>query len=681
MVLAVAAGLRLYHLGAESLWLDEIGQALVAQQPLSAILDGVKHHHGAAPLDYLVTAVTVRISHNEWVLRLPSVLWGVLSVYWLYRLGRQAHSDMAGLIAAFLLAISPLHISYSREVRFYALFVLITLMATDALWRAWKRNDLRGWLLYAGLMILGLYTHIYTGLILIFHAVWVLVKWISAQKTDAQSESGKALRGFVLAGIAISVAFLPWFVYAVLRERGASLFVTPTLDVALIRNVLVDFGGGSETWKWLWGLLAVFGVFSIGRKSLANALFLAVWVIASLPAIILADQMVNYFFNIRQVLFVLPIFLLLVGVGITEVALRLSHLLRRKSDKVADVIAYSVALALILLFTTSVWPRLTTYYTEPQHEDWRSVGATLSDNLSRHESVILFNVEPYVGYYSQRASKQVSAASTVAEMQSIYDSDRPVWVLDTPYLGQLPDAAAIRSWLDEHPRLSIHYGTGMRLHYLDAKLDQQDLWRLAGNLIIPEQTQALGSQAQALRSAGEGAKALEVFKHATQLTDDNVLKTRYWLGAADAAFLLKDYAQAQELYDRVLSVNPESSEAYLRKGFVYLQMDQPEQALKLFDIAHEEYGLDGYYLHRWSAMALAQIGRPDEAVQHYLLALQQDATVHDIRYLSGNLYEQLGQISEAREWWQSYMDHDPQGPWANDAAVKLERTSAAVESN
>ena len=80
-------------------------------------------------------------------------------------------------------------------------------------------------------------------------------------------------------------------------------------------------------------------------------------------------------------------------------------------------------------------------------------------------------------------------------------------------------------------------------------------------------------------------------------------------------------------------------------------------------------------------MALAQIGRPDEAVQHYLLALQQDTTVHDIRYLSGNLYEQLGQISEAREWWQSYMDHDPQGPWANDAAGKLERTSAAVESN
>ena len=98
---------------------------------------------------------------------------------------------MAGLIAAFLLAISPLHISYSREVWFYALFVLITLMATDVLWRAWKRNDFRAWVLYAGLMILGLYTHIYTGLILIFHAVWVLVKRISAQKTGMPDPNQK----------------------------------------------------------------------------------------------------------------------------------------------------------------------------------------------------------------------------------------------------------------------------------------------------------------------------------------------------------------------------------------------------------------------------------------------------------------------------------------------------------
>ena len=680
-VIAIAAGLRLYHLGAESLWLDEIGQALVAQQPLSAILDGVRSHHGAAPLDYLITALTVRTSHNEWVLRLPSALWGVLSVYWVYRLGRQVHSEMAGLIAAFFLAISPLHIQYSQEVRFYALFVLIALMATEALWRAWKRNDFRAWTVYAGLMILGLYTHLYTGLILMFHAVWVLIKWISAQKTDAKSKSGKALRGFVLAGIAISVTFLPWFVYSVLQERGASLFSTPIMALTLIENVLANFGGGSETWKWLWGLLAVIGIISIGRKSLANAVFLAVWVLVSLPVIIFVDQWVNYFFNIRQVLFVLPIFLLLVGAGITGLALRLGHLIRRESNKLAEgIVVYSVALAFTLLFGFGAWPRINAYYAVAQHEDWRSIGATLADNLSLRDSVILFNAEPYVGYYSLRAARQVSPASTVTDMQSIYDSNRPVWVLDTPYLGQLPEAQAIRSWLDDRPSLSFHYGMGMRLHYLDAKINQSDLWRLAGDLRIPEQPHALDSQAQALRSAGERAKALEAYKHAAQLTVDSDLKTRHWLGAADAAFLLEDYDQAQALFDQVLSINPESAETYLRKGFVYLEAGQPLQALEMFDIAHGEFGLDEYYLHRWSATALAQIGRPDEALQHYLLALKKDATAHDLRYLNGNLYEQLGQISEARKWWQSYMEHDPQGPWATDATKNLERTSAKTEN-
>jgi len=422
MVLTVAAGLRLYQLGVESLWLDEIGQVLVAQRPLSAILDGVRRHHGAAPLDYFVTAATVRISHNEWILRLPSALWGVLSVYWVYRLGRQMHSKMAGLIAAFFLAISLLHIRYSQEVRFYALFVLTALMATEALWRAWNRNDLRAWMIYVVLMILGLYAHLYTGLILIFHAGWVLIKWITAQKTDAKSESGKALRGFVLSGIVISVAFLPWFVYSVLREGGVSQFAVPTMNLALIENILATFGSGSETGKWLWGLLAVVGMVSIGRKSIANGVFLAVWVLVSLPAIIMIDQWVNYFFHIRQILFVLPLFLLSVGSGIAAIALQLGDLVRRKSDKLAGAVVYSAALVFILLFGASARPQIDAYYAETQNEDWRSIGATLSDNLNSDDSTILFNAQGYVGYYSPKATKQASSASTVADMQSIYDS-------------------------------------------------------------------------------------------------------------------------------------------------------------------------------------------------------------------------------------------------------------------
>ena len=76
IVTALALGLRLYQLGTPGRWLDEIGQARIAMQPLRELLEGVRTHLGAAPLDYLLAAAFVRISHPEWILRLPAALWG-----------------------------------------------------------------------------------------------------------------------------------------------------------------------------------------------------------------------------------------------------------------------------------------------------------------------------------------------------------------------------------------------------------------------------------------------------------------------------------------------------------------------------------------------------------------------------------------------------------------------------
>jgi uncharacterized membrane protein len=57
---------------------------------------------------------------SEVAIRMPSVLFGVITIYILYLLGKEIFSRKVGLIAALLLAVNPLHIYYSQEARVYS---------------------------------------------------------------------------------------------------------------------------------------------------------------------------------------------------------------------------------------------------------------------------------------------------------------------------------------------------------------------------------------------------------------------------------------------------------------------------------------------------------------------------------------------------------------------------------
>ena len=62
------------------------------------------------------------------------MICGILTVAWIGRLGRILSGDRrTGLWAAFLAAISPALICFSREVRMYALLGLLTCIAWDTL--------------------------------------------------------------------------------------------------------------------------------------------------------------------------------------------------------------------------------------------------------------------------------------------------------------------------------------------------------------------------------------------------------------------------------------------------------------------------------------------------------------------------------------------------------------------
>lgn len=88
--------------------------------------------------------------------RLVSAAAGTASVYLLYRLGREAFGRPAGLVAALLLAVAPLHVAYSHMAVTDVTATALSLLAFLLLLRAARGAGIR--LLLAGALAAGLAT-------------------------------------------------------------------------------------------------------------------------------------------------------------------------------------------------------------------------------------------------------------------------------------------------------------------------------------------------------------------------------------------------------------------------------------------------------------------------------------------------------------------------------------------
>jgi hypothetical protein len=143
--------LRFYRISDQSLWTDEIASIETARVPLSQITQVSGRRNNCLPTYFLVLRALVGDSNRdiEFRARSLSAVLGGLSValltavvfYW-------RRNRAAALLAGLLLAINPLHLWYSQEVRAYAtmlFFGLLTLLTYELARRS--RNPW-WWVLY-----------------------------------------------------------------------------------------------------------------------------------------------------------------------------------------------------------------------------------------------------------------------------------------------------------------------------------------------------------------------------------------------------------------------------------------------------------------------------------------------------------------------------------------------------
>jgi uncharacterized membrane protein len=232
-----------WQLGSPSLHIDEAFSWSAADSPLGDLLHQVRVIETAPWTYYLGLHGWIGLlgSDDEWVMRLPSALAGVALVPVTYRIGLLALGRRPALLAATLVAASPLVLTYAQQVRAYAFAMLLVAIAVWAALEAARaeRRRQRAWLgVLVACSIGAFWLHYTTALVLVPLYVWVLLG-SGLERRRALTVAGAMLLG--------SLPLLPLMLDQLSRghEAGVAPSARLTAEHAL-RVLATPYDGRSE---------------------------------------------------------------------------------------------------------------------------------------------------------------------------------------------------------------------------------------------------------------------------------------------------------------------------------------------------------------------------------------------------------------------------------------------------
>jgi uncharacterized membrane protein len=408
LILLAAAFLRFYELGGQSFWTDEILSLGASSTPEDASFWKKILYNVHGPLHTLIIHFLRKISLSEALLRAPSALAGVLSVFFLYRwlviLGKR---DLA-LYGALFLALNPFNLYYSQELRFYSVATLLIIVSLIIFERyiehpSCRRSILLGLTLAAACLAHFSSLFLVAGLILYM----ILTGWLKK----------RTLPSAALAGVIILVILAPWIYREMtyLREvRVVGITALPvddrlrgelTLNVWSYPYAIYAFSVGysfgpnlrelhevssalsllGRYWREiavvsiLFGGLTVSGLWGIARRKRLS-LFLSIIISTTALTTLVAALNIKVF-NIRYLTPAFPVFVALLAYGLPI----------RRTPRLLS------ALLVCIVMGTASW----NYHLDPQYarDDLRSAVSFIEKNESDGELIICISSRSVIEHY------------------------------------------------------------------------------------------------------------------------------------------------------------------------------------------------------------------------------------------------------------------------------------------
>ncbi len=494
-IIFIAALMRFVRLGHQSFWVDEIltiGSYASPPAPISYWRKILWDMHG--PLYSLVMHFWSIAGKSEAWLRTPGAIAGVLSVFFIYRWVRMIATGTVALTAAWILALNPLHIYYSQELRFYSLLILFVTLSMIAfrgfLERPGRRSGIilgitlglaclshfMALFLCAGLLVFILVTgkvkgdHLRYGLVaaLITFAMvspWIyreiyFLRQIEVVDISALPDESK-LRG----ELTISRWSYPYILYAFSTGFSFGPDLRSLREASSVMALLGRYGFHLIAVSLVFGLLALRGIIMSARKGVF-LLFLSILTV-TIGAATLAAMLNIKVFNIRYLMSAFPVFIALLAFGVPE----------KKVFRIAVMAAITIIMAL------SAW----NYHFDPLYarDDMRSGAKVIVSAEQPGDLILVPGFEPVFAHYYTGTNRVVGyipvergAEDTSRKIAEYVESNQRIWYIQC------------REWDVDPGRLAISA--------LSRRSEQTESWEFPGVRIFLFTVHPFG-----LKAAGE----------------------------------------------------------------------------------------------------------------------------------------------------------------------------------
>lgn len=486
LILALGFLLRIYALGEHSLWYDEGGSVFMARQDLTSLLRSTALDVHPPFYLLLLHFWLPLVGESEFSVRFLSLLFGMLSLPLLYKLGQRLLGIGPALWGTFLAAFSPFLVYYSQETRMYSLLTFLSLLSSYFLLRALARGAARLWLVYLAATVLTIYTHYYGLLIPLFQSGYLLLAGLQGWSFDklraALSFRGSLLYRWLVVQACLLLLFLPWLGTALNRYTVYTSPSRGTPLVSILRDTMTTFalGHSVEAYNavpgdpsydsdrgralWLGSVFLLLATIGLSYQKRASSplkeplsgrwpvLFLSVYLVVPIVSLYFLSRGRSDY-TPRYLIAISPAYYLLAAAGL--------HVLQGGSALRARRVLFASCLLLML---AALGYSLGNYYFDPKYsrDDHRSAAGYLEEHINAQDGIILNapyfypvftyyykGPSPWIGLPQDYPPLESRVKAALEELASRYDR---LWlVLWQDYYSD--PQGFVENWLKENAAL------------------------------------------------------------------------------------------------------------------------------------------------------------------------------------------------------------------------------------